>query len=202
MFLIIKGGDTTTIYNMDSVSTLWAEDEKGAFTPHKIKLVVDGKEHQFFASSDKFEQQTALAAIIGAIKSGEASLELNNPAGLSIDALKARARSHYTGANFIDTIKHIRQWTGWGLKEAKQFADEHVKGWSREVSEVEYEQQGKWKSSSEPEWKQQQAHRQLEEQKKAYEEALVKQQQLQVQQTLIPDPLPDPVPNPPEEDDE
>ena len=137
MFLIVKGGDTTTIYNMDKVSTVWAETRKDDFLPYKIMVSVDGNESQFFATDDKFEQQTAVAAIIGAIKAGEDHLEIKNPAGVSHDGLKARARSHYTGTNYIDTIKHVRGWTGWGLKEAKQFCDEHVRGWNKKVRDAE-----------------------------------------------------------------
>jgi hypothetical protein len=127
MFLIVKDGSYTSIYNINLSTILRSEKDNDSHLPYKIIITIDQQEACFFSTDDKFEGQTAMAAIIGAIKRADHSLEIVNPAGISETALIAKATKFYTGLNAIATIKMIRERTNWGLNMAKDFFDVHIR---------------------------------------------------------------------------
>lgn len=129
MFLIIKSEGQAAVYNLTQVAALMQQENENDLNTYSICVTTaDGSNDTIWASNEKLQWQTAFASILGALQDGEKTHTLENPAGYSLAALKAQALDTYDGTNYIGTIKYIRSVTGWGLVDAKKWADLHIKG--------------------------------------------------------------------------
>jgi ribosomal protein L7/L12 len=134
MKLIISQGGTREILNIDQTIKIYEVDETQApnqvtpLFPYRIMVLhIDGTDEIIYQTDEKFQCSTAMASIVGALEEGKQTHTIDNPGVANHNAIVRRAKGLYDGTNYITTIKLVREMTGWGLKEAKAFCDDHVK---------------------------------------------------------------------------
>jgi ribosomal protein L7/L12 len=134
MKLIITQAGTREILNLDQTVKLFEVDETQMpnqttpLFPYRILVMhLDGTDSIVYQTDEKFQCQTVMAGIVGALEEGKQTHTIDNPGVANHNAIVRRAKDLYDGTNYITTIKLVREMTGWGLKEAKAFCDDHVK---------------------------------------------------------------------------
>ena len=133
MFLIVNNDGTREIHNLDKTVKVTEADETlmpnrtTPLFPYRIFVTTAEGEDIIFQTDDKFQCSTVMAGIVGALEEGHKTHTINNPGDINANAIVKRAKALYDGTNYITTIKLVREMTGWGLKDAKQFCDEYIK---------------------------------------------------------------------------
>jgi ribosomal protein L7/L12 len=141
MKLIINNSGTRDIINLDQTVKVYEVDETQMpnqtepLYPYRIMVLhLDGTDEIIYQTDEKFECSTVMASIIGATEEGKLTHTINTDKAVNANAIVRRAKNFYDGTNYITTIKLVREMTGWGLKEAKRFCDDHIKDPALETS--------------------------------------------------------------------
>jgi ribosomal protein L7/L12 len=135
MKLIVNNAGRREIINLNQIVKIVEFDENQMpnttpkLFPYRIMIHhINGTDEILYQTDEKFECSTVMAGIVGAMEEGKATHTIDNRnSGLNANAIVKRARENYDGTNYIGTIKLVREMTGWGLREAKSFCDDHVK---------------------------------------------------------------------------
>jgi ribosomal protein L7/L12 len=135
MNLVITGGGVRSVWNLDNTVKVEETDETNhpnaetPLFPFRISiLMLDGTIEVVYQTDERFQCNTVMAGIVGALEEGKKTHTIDHPNNAAThSAVVTRAKGFYDGSNFIGTIKLVREMTGWGLKESKAFCDQYIK---------------------------------------------------------------------------